>query len=124
MKQLLISLLLLCSFLNVQSQNIPVGSIWQATTVYDTLGKKYVNQVVEEFIYFESETHFLHLKLNQLMDTKSNESMISYSMLGNTFKQKGNVFNIIATNNHNFKIVNPDSIFYDSPMFGLAFSKN
>ena len=86
-----LSILTFISFLftlNLFSQTIEPGSLWQAEMVYDTLDNKYPKEGIHRFMYFENENEISTLTIYEKINMKDGEMFISYMVEANNLEKK------------------------------------
>jgi len=117
------AILLLIS-LNLFSQKIEKGSLWQAEMVYDTLGKKYPKEKIQRFMYFENENEISTLSIHEKMSMTNGEVIISYLVEANNLEKKSDSeYKVKEFQVDNFKLINNDSIIYKEKYFSVGFKK-
>ncbi len=85
-KIILISLSIIIS-LNVFSQQIEPGSLWQAEMIYDPLENKFPNGKIQRFIYFENENEISTLTIYEKRSMTNGEVIISYMIETNNLEK-------------------------------------
>ena len=122
-KIILISLSIIIS-LNVFSQQIESGSLWQAEMIYDTLDNKLPNQKIQRFMYFENEHKISTLTIYEKMDMRTGEVIISYMIEANNLEKKsGSIYKVKEYRADKFQLISTDSIFYKERYYGVGFKR-
>jgi len=124
MKLLILTCLSLFITLNLFSQTIEPGTLWQAEMVYDTLDNKYPREGIQRFMYFENENEISTLTIYEKINMKDGEMFISYMVEANNLEKKSETeYKVREFNVDYFKLVNSDSIFYKEKYFSVGFKR-
>ncbi len=124
MKKLMFVNLFLLFSLSLFCQESLNRSIWQAKTVYDTLGKEYPNEKVERFMFFENENNISSLIINEKLNMSTGEIFLTYLVDAyNLEKVEGAKYKVRELAIDYFDLVNSDSIYYRKQNYSIGFKR-